>query len=55
MDIPYNITLYLKVKIFLTKFIIGKSWLLITLSYFSIILEILFPLAVFFKNIQNGS
>ena len=36
---------------FLTKFIIGKSWLLITLSYFSIILEILFPLAVFFKKI----
>lgn len=35
---------------FLTKFIIGKSWLLITLSYFSIILEILFPLAVFFKK-----
>ncbi len=35
---------------FLTKFIINKHWLLIFLSYFSIILEVFFPLAVLFKK-----
>ena len=35
---------------FFTNFIIGKQWLLVFLSFFSIALEILFPLAVLFRK-----